>query len=117
MPQHCPVQKSHLFIQWLQAALITHRKRKPSSKKKEKIKVGLLIDSFFVPAWIHETVKRITESNYAFVAVVVKREAGAPSFKGFNYLAYNLYGKLSRKYTKVRPKAFLKKNSIGLFKD
>lgn len=82
-----------------------------------KIKVGFLIDSFFVPAWIHETFKRITESNYALVATVIKKEGGISAFKGLNYIAYNQYSKISRKYTKVRPKAFLKKNSADLFKN
>jgi hypothetical protein len=82
-----------------------------------KIKVGFLIDSFLVPAWVHETFKRITESNYAFAAIVIKKEGGTSTFKGFNYLTYNLYGKISRKYTKVRPKAFLKKNAAALFEN
>ena len=37
-----------------------------------KIKVGLLIDNFSVPAWMHETIKRITQTEFADVAVVIK---------------------------------------------
>jgi len=84
---------------------------------REKIRIGLLLDSFFVPAWIHETFKRIAETDYLTVALVVKKQGPVSGFKGFNYLAYNLYSKISRKYTKVRPKAFLKKNAADLFKD
>jgi hypothetical protein len=75
-----------------------------------KIKVGLLIESFSVLAWMHETIKRITETDYVDIAVVVKNQSAVPAFDGFSYLAYNNYCKLSRKYGKAAPKAFLRKN-------
>ncbi|MEP6846213.1 MAG: hypothetical protein ABI861_09425 [Panacibacter sp.] len=81
----------------------------------EKIKVGLLIDSFFVPAWIHETLKRVSETAYITIPVIVKKNDEAFAFRGFNYVAYNLYGKISRKYGKAKPKAFLRKNISKLF--
>ena len=83
----------------------------------EKIRIGLLLDSFFVPAWIYETLKRIAETEYVTVVLVVKKQGSAAGFKGPAYFIYNLYGKLSRKYSKVRPRAFLKKNAADLFKD
>lgn len=83
----------------------------------QKIKVGLLIDSFFVPAWIQETLKRISESDYAAITVVVKNQNGELAFQGFPYLAYNFYGKISRKYGKAKPKAFLRKNIAEQLKD
>jgi hypothetical protein len=80
----------------------------------QKIKVGLLIDGFSVPAWMHETIKRITQTDYIDVAVVVKNQSAVPAFKGFGSFIYNFYGKLSRKYGKAAPKAFLPKN-ISVF--
>src|SRR4051812_10534070 len=75
-----------------------------------KIKVGLLIDNFSVPAWMHETIKRITQTDFLDVAVVVKNQSAVPAFNGLSYLVYNNYCKLSRKYGKAAPKAFLRKN-------
>ena len=63
-----------------------------------KIKIGLLIDGFYVPAWMHETIKKITEADYIDVAVVVKNQSPVPAVKGLSYLVYNNYCKLSRKY-------------------
>lgn len=82
-----------------------------------KIKVGLLVDGFSVPAWMHETIKRITQTEYIDVAVVVKNQSAVPAFKGFSYLIYNNYCKLSRKYGKAAPKAFLKKNISEFIKN
>ena len=82
-----------------------------------KIKVGLLIDGFSMPAWMHETVKRITQTDYIEVAVVVKNQSVVPAFKGFSYFIYNFYGKLSRKYGKAAPKAFLRKNISEFIKN
>lgn len=82
-----------------------------------KIKVGLLVDGFSVPAWMHETIKRITQTEYIDVAVVVKNQSAVPAFKGFSYLIYNNYCKLSRKYGKAAPKAFLRKNIAEFVKN
>src|SRR6266496_3116502 len=87
----------------------------------DRIKVGLLIDSFFVPAWIHETIKRIRESDYAMISLVVKKQMELPVKRqqkkpgdNFNFLAYNLYRKLENKYVKLNPNAFSQKNISDL---
>src|SRR5205809_3059642 len=82
-----------------------------------KIKVGLLIDGFSVPAWMHETIKRITQTDYIDVAVVVKNQSAVPAFNGLSYLVYNNYCKLSRKYGKAAPKAFLRKSITEFVKN
>src|SRR5436190_18831614 len=87
-----------------------------------KIKVGLMIDSFFVPAWIYETLKKIAESDYATISLVIKKQAllsGPPqgkSYKGFHFFAYNFYRKMEDKYFKPKPNACLKKNISDLVK-
>lgn len=81
------------------------------------IRVGFLLDSLLVPAWIHETLKRILETDYVTVAVIVRNRYGPSAPKGIDSVAYDLYGKLSRKYGKARPKAFLRKSLAGLIKD
>src|SRR4030095_4668527 len=85
-----------------------------------KIKVGLMIDSFFVPAWIYETLKRLAESEYATVSVVIKKQVLSSkyqqekSLKGFRFFAYNYYRKLEDKYIKPNPNAFSQKNISNL---
>src|SRR5438067_12842337 len=87
----------------------------------DRIKVGLFVDSFFVPAWIYETLKRISESEYATISLVVKKQTElsqkhqqGKSYNGFNFLAYNLYRKLENKYIKPNPNAFSQKNIADL---
>src|SRR6266487_4126530 len=87
----------------------------------DRIKVGLLIDGFFVPAWIHETIKRIRESDCAMISLVVKKQMELPVKRqqkkpgdNFNFLAYNLYRKLENKYVKLNPNAFSQKNISDL---
>lgn len=85
----------------------------------EKIKVALLLDSFVVPAWIYESIKKITASDFAVVSLIIKkqsRRANKPP-KNFSYLAYNLYRKFENKFTKIKPNAFLKKNISDLITD
>src|SRR4051794_37693956 len=83
----------------------------------EKIKVGLLIDNFIVAAWIYESLKRIIESDYAAITLIVKRISkprGKKNLRNFNYLIYNLYRKIENKYIPVSPNAFLKKDITNL---
>src|SRR5438874_12800385 len=85
-----------------------------------KIKVGLMIDSFFVPAWIYATLKRILESDYATISLVIKKQTLSPNHqqrklhKGFNFFAYNFYRKIEDKYIKPKPNAFVQKNISDL---
>src|SRR6476659_5274208 len=86
-----------------------------------KIKVGLMIDSFFVPAWIYETLKRLEESDYAAISLVIKkqsissRQPQGKSYKGFHFFVYNSYRKIEDKYFKPMPNAFSRKNISDLF--
>ncbi|MCG9970422.1 glucosamine inositolphosphorylceramide transferase family protein [Christiangramia crocea] len=89
-----------------------------------KIKVGLLLNSFLVPAWTYEMIRQLKNSDYVEIVVLIKNEAktGTPSnklkalFEDSNKILYKLYRKLDRKIFKVSPDAFQRKNiqdSIG----
>ena len=41
---------------------------------KEKLKIGLLINDFYIPAWAYEMVNQIEKSNYASIALIVKKK-------------------------------------------
>ena len=80
----------------------------------ESIKIGILIDNFILPSWICEMLKRIDESEYATISLIIKNNKPVTDqTKGFNHLAYTLYRKLENKITKARPDAFLRKNISG----
>ena len=77
----------------------------------ERIKIGLLIDNFSLPAWIHEMLKRVNESDYATISLIIKnKKNNTGESKGLNNLAYFLYRKLESKIVKARPDASLRKN-------
>jgi len=88
----------------------------PSEKK--KIRVGLMLDSYLVPAWFYEMIEWIVGSNYAEVSLVVMNNAEAlpkPSlakrvWRKRNELLYFLYRKLEDKIYKPLPDAFAMKN-------
>lgn len=74
-----------------------------------KIKIALLINNLHAPAWIYEIIKRLSESDYAEIAVVI-----APTKKTRNidnrYSAYNLYCKAAHNSGKSLPDAFERKD-------
>ena len=75
----------------------------------ERIKIGLLIDNFSLPAWIHEMLKRVNESDYATISLIIKnKKNNTGESKGLNNLAYFLYRKLESKIVKARPDASLR---------
>jgi hypothetical protein len=41
---------------------------------KRKIRVGILIDSFKIPAWIYEILIQINKSNYAELVLIIKND-------------------------------------------
>src|SRR5436190_21551528 len=81
-----------------------------------KIKVGLLIDSLLVPAWIYESMKRIAASEYATISLVIKkqRKHHTSGVENWHYLVYHLYRKFENKYSKLNPNAFQTKNISDL---
>ncbi len=52
------------------------------SAKQPKIKIGLLIDSFDQPAWVHRMLSIIQGSDYAEISLVILNDAPAPPAKG-----------------------------------
>jgi hypothetical protein len=85
-----------------------------------KIKVGLMIDNFFVPAWIYEMLKKIAESEYAIISLIIKKQTFSAkhqqgkSHNGFHFFVYNTYRKIEDRYVKPKPNAFLQKNISDL---
>jgi len=81
---------------------------------RQKLKVGLLLDSYSVPAWFYEMIGWIVKSDYAEISLVVMNNAEAPPKPSLikrvwnrrGELSYFLYRKLEDKIYKPSPNAF-----------
>jgi hypothetical protein len=69
------------------------------------LRVGLLLDSFEVPAWIHRAVRKVVESPYARIVLVVTRGDAAPSTKRramgrsrWRYILFDAYERFDRRW-------------------
>lgn len=86
--------------------------------KKEKLRIGILLDGFSAPAWAYSMIEKINKSNYAEIVVIVKKKGTQQqneSFltrisKNFRHLSYIAYRKLEDKTFKPSPFAFTKKD-------
>lgn len=80
---------------------------------KKKLRLGLLIDNYFISAWAYSMLENIISSNCSEVFLVVKKESDAKNKatqhknlkKGTTFF-YDLYTKLDEKLFKVSPNAF-----------
>ena len=85
-----------------------------SSTQRLPLRIGLLIDSFVQPKWVHKVIDEIQSSEIAEIVVVIKNEATAkPSpgrwksyWRNRKYLLYGLYEKIDDRRVKVHPDAF-----------
>ena len=81
---------------------------------KAKLRVGLLVDSWLQPRWVHRVVREIEASSVAEVALVVRNGAPRPPEAGAgarlwerrDYLLYALYTKLDNSLSKLGHDAF-----------
>jgi hypothetical protein len=89
-----------------------------------KLRIGLLIDEFGIPAWQYSMIERINSGNYAEIVLVVKRKStGNKSISFFkrvknniNIAFFRLYLKAENLFSKPDPDAFLERNMTDLVK-
>lgn len=84
-----------------------------SGMEKRKLRVGLLIDSFYLPAWTYCMLERIQRSNYAEIVLLVLNDAPQEERdlfrkikENWKTLFYFLYRKLEDRLFKPTPDAF-----------
>ena len=84
-----------------------------SGIEKRKLRIGLLMDSFHVPAWMYCMLERIQRSNYAEIVLIVLNDAPQEGRNLFTKikenrtrLLYILYRKLEDSLFKSVPDAF-----------
>jgi hypothetical protein len=86
---------------------------------KEKLKIGLLLNNYFIPSWEYQIVADIANSDYAKIVLVIKndpvlageKETGVPNG------IIKLIEKTDRAVFKTRPDYKLKKDISSLLKD
>ncbi len=79
-----------------------------------RIRVGLLIDSFIQPAWIHKIVQDIHNSSVAEIVLVVKNAADVPEkrfrlqryWQSRSQSLYAAYGRFAEMVAQPEPNAF-----------
>src|ERR1700754_3053757 len=90
---------------------------------KEKLRIGVLLDSYDLPAWIYKMMDEILSSPACSVVLVVKNKTieTKPTESFFKKLISNrktilhsLYTKLDIRFQKSSPDAFVPKNISGI---
>lgn len=90
--------------------------------KKEKLKIGILTDSFLVPAWSYSLFEKLNECNYAEIVLIVKKKILPAKkeplvnkiIKNYRHLAYISFRKLEDKIFRPTPFAFTQKDLTKL---
>lgn len=85
---------------------------------KEKLRIGILLDNFEIPAWSFEMVSQVENSLSCEIVLIIKNKTKEPEnsvlikelYQKSKNLIYTLYRKLDRKYFKANPDAFEPKN-------
>jgi hypothetical protein len=82
-----------------------------------KLRLGILLDSYQVPAWVYSMLERIHRSDYAEIALVVVNDVPARPGRSISsllanphHLLYGLYQKLDDRLFRPQPDAFARRD-------
>ena len=82
----------------------------------QKLKLGLLLDSFSVPAWEYSVIQRIAKANTSeFSLVVLNEDAGKPCKKSAS--VYSIFNRIDEKLFTKKPNPFVPKSVVELLPD
>ena len=96
---------------------------KPTVRSMDKIKVGLLMDSFMVHNWIHKLIEKINNSGYAEVSLIVLNTTASTHIPdsrlrklitNFDELLFSVYKKIENKLHPIANDAFQLKNATSI---
>jgi hypothetical protein len=82
------------------------------------LKIGLLLDSFNIPAWVYNVIQRISIGNSGKFCLVILNDGNNPSTKrkkGFNF--YSILNRVDEKLFTKKPDPFSPKNAADLLSD
>lgn len=78
--------------------------------EREKLKVGLLVNSGHVNAWWAETIQKIVASDFAAIAVIVQAESASKFVENKSSWLFSKFKKFENKTTRLNPNAFAQKD-------
>lgn len=88
---------------------------------RQKLRIGLLLNSYELPLWEHVLIERLINSGYAAIELVILNDTKSieKTFlkrikDNWKNIVFILYSKLDQKLFKVQPDAFESKDSAGL---
>jgi len=87
---------------------------------REKLKVGLLVDSYQIPTWFFRSLEWIKNSDFAQVSLVIlaaKNKPDSPSRSSHPNLVYRFLNAIDQKYVMRRPDALCLVDLRVLFPD
>ena len=83
-----------------------------------KLKLGLLLDSTDVPAWVYDVLQRIAiKKSSEFVLVILNEETGKRNKKDTSKLVYSIFNRIDEKIFTKEPDPFEKKNITQIIAD
>jgi len=84
---------------------------------KKKLQLGILLDSYEVPSWIYTMLKKILQSEYAEINLIILNDSAYQKNRlesriktDLDFLLYRFYKKLDEKYFPSNPNPFETKN-------
>ena len=84
--------------------------------KNQKLKLGLLLDSFDVPSWVDTVIRRVVDENYGeFVLVVLNAVSDKSQKDDGSPIVYSIYNRIDEKLFTKEPNPFTLKNVTELF--
>lgn len=87
---------------------------KGASMSNRKLKLGILLDSWSIPAWAYDAIRKIAQGNAAeFVLIVVSEDAEKTKFH-WKTLLYSIFDRVDRKLFTRRPDPFAAKNAAEI---
>lgn len=90
--------------------------RNKASMELQKLRLGLLLDSFHIPAWAYESIRRTMDEGHGeFVLVVVS--ADRPIHKAKRSSVYSLFHRIDEKLFGREPNPFARKDARTLLKN
>ncbi len=80
----------------------------------QKLKLGLLLDSFDVPAWIYSVIQRIADENCGEFVLLVLNDTGISSKRISHISTYSIFNSIDEKLFTKEPNPFEFKNIANL---
>jgi len=74
--------------------------------KTQKLKLGLLLDSFNVPAWVESVIQRIQDENSGELTLVILNDGKGKPNKRWNTIVYSIFNRIDEKLFTKEPNPF-----------